>query len=646
MKVRAGKETVLAHAGRASAIEVVAEYIWNALDAESSVIEVTMATGDTDVAEEVIIADNGTGMRPEDVEDFFLTHGDSWKRTARFSPTQNRPLHGRFGRGRFHGYAIANKMRWTTVGLSDGNFAETTITGHYSTPDEFNIAGPISSSGPTGTTVHFETRQIPKVVSLTDPSSGLQLTAMLAASLLALPKVVVKYRGARLNPQDHIVADITLEIALDPKYLRGKPAPQLRFVEWSSDMKAKTMFLCDERGNVVTEFKPASLPPAPISWTAYLQWEGFRDPELMSGADLRVPETLHGELLGAAIESLRKHLQLRLDDQKGRILAEWVRQGVYPYKGEPQSAAEEVEREVFDIVAVVASPAIGKDVTQKKLSLKLLQEATRTKPSRTNKILASVLDLSEDEQQVLIDLLERTKLASIIRSAQTIADRADFIRALRTLLYTDSVRREFREVDQLHPLLVNEPWIFGDEWNLALSEVGLTRLIKELLVNVEKEAEFSAEPVVLPSGKKGRVDMAFSRHLPESERTRHLVVELKRPKTIRMAEFSQVTDYATAIVRHPQVVDSPHTFDFWLIGTEIDDAVRNQYSDPSRPGLTTNHAKYRLWVMSWGQLLDHAERRIQAFQTALELSSSDAASRQYLQRKHAEFIPDLGDAKN
>jgi hypothetical protein len=251
-----------------------------------------------------------------------------------------------------------------------------------------------------------------------------------------------------------------------------------------------------------------------------------------------------------------------------------------------------------------------------------------------------VLDLTGEEQEVLLDLLERTKLASIIRAAQTVADRSDFLHALRRLLYADETRTVFREVDQLHPMLVNEPWIFGDEWNLALSETGLTRVVRTLITRHDN-MEFASNPVLLPSGKRGRVDMVFSRHLPESERTRHLVVELKRPMRLTMTEFAQINTYASAITRHPEVRDTPDDWDFWLVGTEIDDVVRDQYSDSVRLGLTTNNPRYRIWVMTWGQLLDQAERRVQAFRTALELMSTDQTSRSYLQRKHAEFIPPL-----
>jgi len=60
--------------------------------------------------------------------------------------------------------------------------------------------------------------------------------------------------------------------------------------------------------------------------------------------------------------------------------------------------------------------------------------------------------------------------------------------------------------------------------------------------------------------------------------------------------------------------------------------------------LTIINPRYRIWVMTGGQLLDQADRRVQAFRSALELVSTDQTSRAYLHRKHAEFIPPLSAA--
>lgn len=639
-QVRAGRDTILAEVERASPVDILAELIWNALDAEAMNVETTVAFGALGAPEEIVVRDDGHGMPHDQVPDLFLTHGESWKRTGRFSPNINRPMHGQLGRGRFLVYGIADRVEWRSVSADGEAFSETVVHGNRGAPNEFAFDGPCSSAGPAGTTVRMQARQTSRVASIADSDIHLPLTARLAASLLALPEVKVLYCGQHLNPKTHITHDAALHLDLDPAMLHGKSRPALRVVEWSANMRSKTLYLCDERGAVVTEHKLGRMPPAPINWTAYLQWEGFQDPELMGPADLHVPDIRHGELLAIAQRALVDYLNRRLDEQKGSILTEWKAEGVYPYQGQPRTAVEQVEREIFDIVAVVASPAIGRDVKQKKLSLRLLQEATRTEPARTNRILNAVLDLTDKEQQVLLDLLERTKLAAIVRAAQTVADRSDMLHGLQGLLYADETRTVFREVDQLHPMLVNEPWIFGDEWSLALSETGLTRMVRTLITQHDN-VEFASSPVLLPSGKRGRVDMVFSRHLFESERTRHLVVELKRPMRLTMTEFAQINTYASAITGHPEVLGTPNDWDFWLIGTEMDGVVRNQYSDPARPGLTTNNPLYRIWVMTWGQLLDQAERRVQAFRSALELVSTDQTSRGYLQRRHAEFIPPL-----
>ncbi|MFD5089914.1 ATP-binding protein [Amycolatopsis thailandensis] len=636
MRVRAGKNTILAQSERTTAVDVVAELVWNAIDAEATAVDVTVIPDAADGPGNAVVADDGHGMPFDNIPSYFQTHGDSWKKARRFSEGIKRPLHGQLGRGRFLTYGIAEDVEWSTTVATESGFVTTVVHGSRNRPDEFSVSDPQPEEGPRGTTVTLTLRQIPRTVHLVDGDLLPPLTAQLAGSLLALPDVTVTYRGQRLDPKSHIIDEIELPVPVPAKALHGLATPVLRFVEWDEDMSARRLFLCDQHGAVVTDVKPTLSRPAPIHWSAYLIWEGFRDQDLMSAADLALPEIRHGDLLDAAQTVLNDHLGQLTNDRKGAILAEWKAQGVYPYAGSPSTPAEEVEREVFDIVAVLASQAIGKDRRQKELSLRLLQEAARAEPTRTGQMLTKVLTLSDDEQEMLVELLERTTFGSIVRSAHTLADRVDFLAGLRRLLYSDETRKTFREVDQLHPMLVQEPWIFGDEWSLSLSESGLSRVVRA----ATSDAEYAPTPVTLPSGKRGRVDMVFYRHLPESERNRHLVVELKRPMRATMKEFSQLNDYATAITGHPEVVGTSNEWDFWLITTDVNDAVRNLWSNTSQPGLVMTGPQYRLWIMTWGQLLERAERRLEAFRQSLDLVSTEGTSRAYLQRRHAEFIPE------
>ncbi|MEX1651796.1 ATP-binding protein [Streptomyces pseudovenezuelae] len=96
-------------------MDILAELIWNALDAEAMNVETTVAVGAMDAPEEIVVHDEGHGMPPDRVHELFLTHGESWKRTSSFSPNINRPMHGQLGRGRFLTYGIAERVEWRTV---------------------------------------------------------------------------------------------------------------------------------------------------------------------------------------------------------------------------------------------------------------------------------------------------------------------------------------------------------------------------------------------------------------------------------------------------------------------------------------------------------------------------------------------------
>src|SRR5262249_15116797 len=271
---RAGRDTILGYVERASTVDILAELVWNALDAEAMNVETTVAVGGLGAPEEIVVRDDGHGMPHDRVLDLFLTHGESWKRTDRFSPNISRPLHGQFGRGRFLAYGIAEQVEWRAGSADGGTFNETVVHGNRSVPNEFTFDGPWPTRGPTGTTVRMEARQTARVASIADGDVHLPLTARLAASLLALPEVKVHYCGQHLNPQTHITHDANLDLDLDPATLHGKARPRLRVVEWSADMRSKTLYLCDERGGVVTEHKLGRMPPAPIHCTPYLHCAG------------------------------------------------------------------------------------------------------------------------------------------------------------------------------------------------------------------------------------------------------------------------------------------------------------------------------------------------------------------------------------
>jgi HSP90 family molecular chaperone len=185
-RVQAGKDTILAFADRANPIDVVAELVWNALDAEAMNVDVTVALGELGGPEEVVVRDDGHGMTYSEASDVFLVHGESWKKDRRFSPSIERPMHGQLGRGRFLVYGLADRVEWRSVARDGDRFTEAVIIGTRSVPNEFSFDGPVAVDGPTGTTVRLVTRQEQKAARLVDGNVILPLTARLAPTLLAL----------------------------------------------------------------------------------------------------------------------------------------------------------------------------------------------------------------------------------------------------------------------------------------------------------------------------------------------------------------------------------------------------------------------------------------------------------------------------
>lgn len=626
IEVAAGANTLLNLAKNASTVTAVAELVWNSIDADACNIDISVILNDLGNAESMTVTDNGHGMTHEFSKEVFRVHGESWKSAAHLSKGLRRPLHGRMGRGRFCAFALGRRIQWQTVSGSDDARQTAVIVGEKDRVNVFTFDGPFATMEATGTVVSLSLLQDRKVTRLVTDSFSAELTVQLAPTLLARRDIQVTYRGKPLNPDAHVTSSTRLPVDVDPAALRGHGAAEVLLIEWASNMdrgrSQKNLQLCDRHGNVVASYALPHTPPAPVHWSAYLLWEGFEDPELMADADHLLPTFKHGDLLDAAHQALVLHLNERLEQQRGALIHTWKARGVYPYTRPPATAVEEIERDLFDVVAVVASPGIGDKIEQQRLSLHLLQEGVQSTPGALPKILHAVLKLSDQEQEVLSALLERTQLASIVKTARTVADRADFLRGLNTLLYSDETRTTFREVDQLHPMVVREPWIFGEEWNLTLSESGLSNVVKHV-VEERGDAVYESSPVLREDGRRGRVDLFFYKFLTESEKNRHLVVELKRPMQITPHEIAQVTSYADAITEHAQIANTHSGWDFWLVGTNLSRSVRNQLKNASEPGVPLRGDSYRIHVVTWAELIERGERRVEAFRRQLEMVSDD-----------------------
>ena len=107
--------------------------------------------------------------------------------------------------------------------------------------------------------------------------------------------------------------------------------------------------------------------------------------------------------------AIKDYFRTRAAQEASSVVKEWKDTEVYPYQGEASSRIEEVERQVFDIVAVTAAQYLTDFSTaprkSKALHLRLLRQAMEKSPEELQLILEEVLKLPKRKQEELADLL-------------------------------------------------------------------------------------------------------------------------------------------------------------------------------------------------------------------------------------------------
>ena len=119
----------------------------------------------------------------------------------------------------------------------------------------------------------------------------------------------------------------------------------------------------------------------------------------------------------------------------------------------------------------------------------MLKQAIEKNPEDLQTIIEEVLQLSSEKRNEFAALLKDTSLTSIISASALVSDRLKFIAFLETLLFDTEAKKHFKERSQLHKLLAENSWIFGDEFSLSISDRGLTEVLKKHIKAINEEMQ-------------------------------------------------------------------------------------------------------------------------------------------------------------
>lgn len=631
----------------AKPLAAISELIWNAYDADAREVKVELEEGQLTKLGVIRVVDDGTGIPADEVEAFFQSLGGSWKKRA-IKTDGGRSIHGEKGQGRFKAFALGDRVTW----VSHRAGKKFSISGEKSDLKRFTISDTVPS-GNTGCTVEIENVVRDFEIWSADGFAE-QVRDVFALQLYEDPAFRIIYDGEEIDARDAIRDVTPYEISAITEDGHEYKAT-LDIIEWKKKVERKLM-LCLPGRFSFHEMAPG-IHARGFDFTAYLTADHFQDLANDNTEGLVELDPPSMALVEATKAKLREHFREREAERSRGKIQEWKEAKIYPYEGKTSDPIEINERQVFDVVALNLadySPEFDKAPSkQQKLILQLVKAAIETGPGALPAILESVVDLPKAKQEELADLLRKTSLTAVINAAKAVTDRLEFLRALQILVFDPKSKRQLLERSQLHRIIAQETWIFGEQFNLMNDDEDLSAVLRshiELLGSdsdegTARKTPAPSAPVLDAEGKAAIVDLMLSCRMPTAtdEERKHLVIELKRPSQHLSEDvINQIKKYAKAVALDDRFKHSKVEWDFVAVANRFTKDAEFEARQKDKPrGLVLevdDPIKIRVWAKTWGEIIQEAEGRLTFYKRRLEYQANDKEALRYLRTINADYL--------
>lgn len=224
-----------------------------------------------------------------------------------------------------------------------------------------------------------------------------------------------------------------------------------------------------------------------------------------------------------------------------------------------------------------------------------------------------------------------------------------FIDALESIIFSPETKGRLKERTQLHRILAENTWVFGEEFHLWVSDKGLKKVLEKHRDHLDPSISIE-DPVKVYNQKTGIVDLMFSRtaRRHRADDIEHLVVELKAPKVrIGADEIVQAKKYQIAVTSDErfQTVKGVR-WHFVVVSNAYDEYAKSEIDggpDPDRR-LVTRTGVATVAVKTWGEIIEENRARLQFFQEHLQTSADEGQAIDYLRERHSALLEGVFDS--
>lgn len=626
-------------------LSALAELIWNSFDADAHEVHVTINENGLGGIEEITIRDDGHGLPIDEAKTAFGSLGGSWKKRAGRTIGEKRILHGKEGKGRFKAFALGNKVSWTTTFDSSDGFQAYQIVGNRSNLKQFVIAKPTTPEKcKSGTVVAINEISESLGLLASDEKAVERFSEFFALYLHDYPGIHLYFCDKEITPtstqkefREYFLKDIDIG--------RGeKVSATLQVIEWNTKRDRK-ICLCDEGGFTLRELDAGIRPGSEFQFTAYLRSPFIAELNKENRLELDNLDSGLSALVEVARDRMRAHFRERKAAAGADLVREWKVEGIYPFQGDAQDPIETARRQVFEICALNVHEYLADfrraETKSRKFTFRILREALEDSPAALQRILQDVLELPKDKQEELAELLDRTTLSAIIEASKLITNRLTFLKGLEEMLFNKDSKKELDERSQLHKILEEETWIFGEEYHLTSSDETLTTVLAKYISKLRPGEKI--EKVVRDDGRQAVIDLLLAREIPQNFKNQRefLVVELKRPsQKVDLEVKAQIESYALAVVEDERFDVSNTRWSFIAVSNELTAQAEKTVNQPQLPhGYFHVADHFRVGLMTWGEVLQQCRTRLELFRTKLGYTATTDDGVALLRERYAKYLP-------
>lgn len=320
----------------------------------------------------------------------------------------------------------------------------------------------------------------------------------------------------------------------------------------------------------------------------------------------------------------------------------------YPYKDElPASKAQEIIFKKAAYLLEEEHQLLKKNDRIRTFLYPLLNRAISN--GDIEYIFRQIIKMSDDTIQKFRSLLDKTEIEDVVHFANLVSEKIEFLDFLHELTY-GKISSYLKERSQLHKIIENELWIFGENYNGTphlWSDRKIGNILKEL-----RDKHFDYTPteedqnlISLEGTPEDITDLFFmNEKINDIDEREIMIVELKSPKcAISEKELNQIDRYAFTIEEHAGLPTKKVKYKLLLISSRLTKYAKSKIksrraSFPDQPFLYDRKSEKNIevYVMEWSELIEQNKRKLGYLSNQLNIK--DKSVNEKFEAEYSELI--------